>query len=198
MATHTVYLNWSTGATIYWYPNAEALTDWTTYRVAATETNSDGAYVATIPDSGWYTAFVGASQPSSFDDGIKEWYGALADNTVAIKEKTDLIGTAAATVPVRSRGTTLQLYVGETQTVTIATATDISGNTMYVEFDDVRGTSIATIADGSLTKTSTTLAFAATAAMTSAARTLTYAARDTTTEEVYLYGKCVVDYQPLA
>ena len=80
--TRTVLATGPESSTLYWYPLSRSLADWETYRTLATE--------AIAPDTGRYTAtlsavnadltadpyatfvlFNGASQPSSFNDGIK-------------------------------------------------------------------------------------------------------------------------------
>ena len=80
--TRTVLATGPESSTLYWYPLSRSLADWETYRTLATE--------ASAPDAGRYTAtlsavtadliadpyatfvlFIGASQPSSFNDGIK-------------------------------------------------------------------------------------------------------------------------------
>lgn len=181
---------WNGSAFVTWADG-----DYQDYRVAATETGTSGRFTASDVSGAYYYDMRERAATLALS------YVAWNSEAVSLKQiaaKTDVIGTFNATVPVRSVGSTIQLYVGELHEVEITTSSDLSANTMTVEFDDVRGTSVATIADGSLTKTTTTLAFNATAAITTAARTLSYAVRDTTTKEVYLYGKCVVDNQPLA
>lgn len=175
---------------------------YTTYRVTATEVGTSGRFLGTEP-SGTVTyelreraATLALSYIVWTGDTSSDGVSLNADVT-AIKAKTDLIGTYAATVPVRSSGTTYQMYVGETSNITITTSTDYSAETLTIEVDDRDGTSVATIADGSITKTSTTISFAATAAMTSKARILLYAVRKASNSEVLLHGKIVVDYMPL-
>lgn len=165
---------------------------------------------ATIDMSGFGSGFVEIILTDTSTPAIEAWrkteeidsdgdivVSTATQSLTAIQAKTDLIGSFGATVPVRYVGTGIQLYVGERQPVVITTTTDLSAKTLSIEFDDRGGTSVATIADGSITKTSTTLTFSATAAMTAAAQTLSYSVRDTTTKEVFVYGKCAVDYQPL-
>ena len=126
-----------------------------------------------------------------------EYYCGIDYNLLlSIKAKTDLIGSSGATIPARSTGSRLTLFVGEEHSVSIATATDFSANTMYLEFRDREKDVIDTIADGSLTKSDTSISFNATATLTASERVLSWALRDLTTDEVYIFGKAAVTYPP--
>lgn len=77
MATKAIITTYLTGQTLYWFPLSRSLADWTTYRVAATESSAPdlGKYSATLdsdnadlsvdPDA-TFVLFDGASQPSDF------------------------------------------------------------------------------------------------------------------------------------
>lgn len=74
MADHTLTYVATTGGTYYAYPLGQSLADWTTYRVAFTESGSPntGLYQTTVDDGNgviWYI-FSGASQPSSWDTNV--------------------------------------------------------------------------------------------------------------------------------
>jgi len=77
---HTIYLNYTTGQTLYAYPQGQSLTDWATYRVVMAEGVGDntGRYAATVDDTNGdvWLIFSGAAQP--------------ADWTVAISEPVDV------------------------------------------------------------------------------------------------------------
>lgn len=82
MATKAIITSYLTGQTLYWFPLSRSLADWTTYRVAATESSAPdlGKYSATLdsdnadlsldPDAP-FMLFSGASQPSSFSEGLQ-------------------------------------------------------------------------------------------------------------------------------
>lgn len=207
MSTKAVATTYTTGQTLYWYPVSRSLADWTIYRVAATESIAPnlGRYTATLDTDSCdlsvdtdcvFALFVGASQPGSFDSAIQlasAKQDASETSLTTIQAKTDLIGTLSATVPVRSVGSSLQLYKGETQTIEIATTTDISGQTLVVNFVDRNGTTVASVADGSLTKTSSLISFACPSAVTTLTRYLQYTVSDTSTGQVYLQGFASID-----
>lgn len=79
--TKTVLATATAGSTIYWFPISRSLSDWTTYRTLATEASAPntGRYSAALglasadlttdPDA-TFVMFSGASQPSSFNDGL--------------------------------------------------------------------------------------------------------------------------------
>lgn len=72
MANQTVYHNAPTGLTVYAYPQAKSLTDWTTHRVQLTEGSGDdvGRYSGAVDDAKGlvWVVFEQAAQPSSWDD----------------------------------------------------------------------------------------------------------------------------------
>ena len=82
MATKATLITYLTGQTLYWFPLSRSLADWTTYRVLAAEASGSdlGKYSATLdsinadldldPDAA-FVLFEGASQPSSFSDGVR-------------------------------------------------------------------------------------------------------------------------------
>ena len=74
--------SYTAGQTVYCYPNGLQLSDWATFRVAATEID-DGLYVVTIPigyDS--WGIFAGASQPASWNANIGTIYSGIEDNAI--------------------------------------------------------------------------------------------------------------------
>lgn len=91
-------------------------------------------------------------------------------------------------------GTTITVYVGSETNVTISTDADLSAKTMRVSIETPDGTDVATIADGSITKTSSTVAFTIPTTATTLVRDLRWSLRDTTSQVVYLYGVLQVLY----
>lgn len=80
--TKTVLSSAPAGLSVYWYPISRSLSDWETYRTAATESGAPdtGKYSATlsvvdadlaVDPYGTFVMFIGSSQPSSFDDGVQ-------------------------------------------------------------------------------------------------------------------------------
>ena len=74
MATRTLYYIGATGQTLYVFPIAQSLTNWTTYRVAMVEGPSQdlSKYIATIDDTNGYdwAIFVGSAQPLNWQESI--------------------------------------------------------------------------------------------------------------------------------
>lgn len=85
--------------------------------------------------------------------------------------------------------------VGETSSVSVTTTEDVSATavTVVVETSDL--TDVGSIADGSLTKTATTVAFALSSAMTASERTLRYSVRKDADGEVVASGSLFVTYK---
>lgn len=104
----------------------------------------------------------------------------------------------------RVRGTTIEVFTGETTTVSIATvdaqgnSVDYSGSALSVVIESKNGTDKATIADGSITKNSSTISFAVPAAVTATEATYRWALRDTADDGVLMQGPLIVTYAPEA
>jgi len=74
MATHIAYYLAATGKTLYAFPVAHSLANWTTYRVELTEAASPnaGRYSGTLDDANgdeWWL-FNGSSQPTDWDEAV--------------------------------------------------------------------------------------------------------------------------------
>lgn len=80
--TRTILATGPESSTLYWYPISRSLNDWETYRTLATESGAPnpGRYTATlsainadltVDPYATFMLFVGAAQPSSFNDSIK-------------------------------------------------------------------------------------------------------------------------------
>lgn len=94
--------------------------------------------------------------------------------------------------------TNIDTFVGETYTATISTvdadgnAVDISGNTLVIIIEGKSKTDITTIADGSITKTSTTIAFAISSTVNDSEKQVYWSCRNNSTKQVYLHGVITV------
>ena len=108
-----------------------------------------------------------------------------------IKAKTDLIASGAIALS-RLAGTRLEFFVGETHTFTLTTD-DYTSKTLALIFETTAGVDVATVADGSLTTTSSSVAFAIPAAVTASVTRMRWALRDTAGgDEVLRFGTVVV------
>lgn len=102
----------------------------------------------------------------------------------------------------RSTGTTLNAYVGENVTFPPLTPTDVDGTTLdttaitlEVIIENKDKTDVVTIADGSITKTATTIQFASTTAANTSEAIKRWSVRRTDTDVVVgLHGEYVVEY----
>lgn len=116
-----------------------------------------------------------------------------------IKAKTDLIGTAAATQLVRQAASKITIYIGERHTFTINVNNDYTARTVTLCFEATDATAdISVIANGSLTKTTSSVAFAIPEAVTTTDRNLRWSIRDAATKEVLEFGLAYVRPQALA
>jgi len=97
----TVLTTGPESATLYWYPLSRSLSDWETYRTLATEAASpnSGRYSATLDASnadlaadpyGTFVLFSGASQPSSFNDGIRTVVLGAGTTAISASETTSV------------------------------------------------------------------------------------------------------------
>lgn len=105
-------------------------------------------------------------------------------------------GPSSVTVQASTQGSTLNLYVDESHSVTITTE-DYSALTLKVVFESKFGVDVATIADGDLTKSSSSVAFSIPADVTSKVQDLFWSIRDTSADKVLVNGLCLVDYSPI-
>jgi hypothetical protein len=75
MASRSVSTTQTTGLTLYAYPDGVSLANWSTSRVAITEQAAPnlGRYAGTLDDSiaTLWRLFIGASQPSGWDDAVE-------------------------------------------------------------------------------------------------------------------------------
>lgn len=97
----TVLTTGPESTTLYWYPLSRSLSDWETYRTLATEAASpnSGRYSATLDASnadltadpyGTFVLFSGASQPSSFNDGIRTVVLGAGTTASSVSETTSV------------------------------------------------------------------------------------------------------------
>ena len=101
----------------------------------------------------------------------------------------------------RSNGVTLTAYIGENTTFPPITPKDVDGSTLdtsaitlEVTIETTDGTDIVTIADGSLTKTTTTVQFTSTATANTSQAQKQWAIRRTDNDVVVAQGPYVVKY----
>lgn len=124
---------------------------------------------------------------------------AMAANTLTASAlAADAIAEIAATVtgvvvlPVAGSvtsavdGTNITLRTNATTTITVSTSADLSAKTLRIVAEDETGTDVFTVANGSITKTSNTIAFSITSG--SVVRELQWACRDVSNGEAYLVG----------
>lgn len=109
-----------------------------------------------------------------------------------IKAKTELIRPATVYTLNRISGSgvnyDIDAFVGEAQLITIPTA-DYTGTEVEVLIQELKTLrDIAHVVDGSITKTSSSIAFAMPAAARSKVRVLRYSVRRVSNGEVLLYG----------
>jgi hypothetical protein len=107
-----------------------------------------------------------------------------------------------STTVTRVAGTTLVAYVGESVEFTIlpvdsvGNSIDTTGMTLEVTIENTARTELQTIADGSITKTTTSFAFTASTANAAAFSGGCWACRRTDTDEVIAYGQYNVYHAP--
>lgn len=100
----------------------------------------------------------------------------------------------------RVSGTNIHLFTKETVTVTISVvdaegnAVDLTGRTLEIAFENIRGTDVAIVADGDITKSSNSAAFAIPSAVTNAAGDKPWSMRDTSNNAVLVRGFVQVAY----
>jgi len=103
VATKAIVTAHLTGKTLYWYPLSRSLANWTTYRVLAVESGAPdlGKYSATLESSSadlsvdpdaTFVLFEGASQPSSFSEGLQA-------TTLVVASASSGTRTVLATAP---------------------------------------------------------------------------------------------------
>lgn len=114
-----------------------------------------------------------------------------------VRTKTELITAGGFTVT-RLSATTIYLFVGETHNYTLSTD-DYTAKTLQLIFETNEGVDVATIADGSITKATTSITFAVPAAVTASQRILRWSLRDTASgDEVLAYGAARIDTTALS
>jgi hypothetical protein len=207
MATQTVEFQAPSGLTL----TAKLFTagsDTVAYTASAvTEgTNRKGVYAATFSsvDSNTYQLIA-----MDGTDAVAIWWG-FADDTASTFQFGERIGvinsstyqfpTIVGTVVARNSMTTLEAFVGETYTHTITTvdadgnAVDCSGLTLEVIIEKLDRTDVVTIANASISKTSTTVSFAVASTYHTTEANYRWALRRTDTGVVIMQGPYVVHY----
>jgi hypothetical protein len=109
-----------------------------------------------------------------------------------------------ATVVDRVAGTTINLFTGETASVTVAVtdedgvAVDLTNLTLELIIELRPSTDVVVVADASITHSNGSFAFAVPAAVTNAARACKWALRKTNDDSVLVQGDLFVTYAPTA
>ena len=107
----------------------------------------------------------------------------------------------SGTVLDRSVGTNINLFTSETPSVSIAVidaqgvAVTLTGMVLTLIFEDIRGNDIATVADGNISRSGSTITFTAPSALTTKAGTFKWSLRNATA--VLLVGFVNVAYAPV-
>ena len=100
----------------------------------------------------------------------------------------------------RVRGTTIEVFTGETSTVSIAAidatgaAVDLSGKTLEIVIEATSGTDKATIEDASITVVGSSFSFAIPSAVSSSEGSYRWALRQASDDGVLMQGALVVTY----
>lgn len=206
MATQTVEFEAPTGLTL----TAKLFTegsDTVAYTASAVseETNRKGIYAATFSsvaaDDYQLIAFDGT-------DPVAVWWAYIEDtaSTFVTGQRVGFINGSiyipnlVGTVVTRTATTTLEAFVGETYTHTITTvdadgnAVDCSAMTLEVVIEKLDRTDVVTIANASISKTSTTVSFEVANTYHTAEANYRWALRRTDTGVVIMYGPYIVHY----
>lgn len=175
--------------------------DYEDYRISAVQQGASGEFTANRPGGAvrWVMRERGATLQTSYIAGVGDIY------SEQIASQTVLLGTAAAIgsslsgiqpsvvyVTNRLMGTGVNYdivsFVGEAHTVTIPSA-DFSGAELSVIFQELStNRDVASIANASITKTSTTVAFAIPAKVRAKQQILRYSIRRVSNQENLIYG----------
>jgi len=137
-----------------------------------------------------------------------EFIIAASQHVHAIQDIADAIELTVlplqATVVDRVAGTTINLFTGETASVTVAVtdedgvAVDLTNLTLELIIELRPSTDVVVVADGSITHSNGSFAFAVPAAVTNAARACKWALRKTNDDSVLVQGDLFVTYAPTA
>lgn len=193
MASYTDYLDFTTGVTLYAEPRPS--TNPPAATVAYTENPSvNGEYSATLDDMTDYVVRQQAGgSPASTDTAV-----AAVTNSITLTSAAVTVTPVQGVVSSPVTATNITVFKGETKTIAIAVtdadgnAVDVSGMTLEVAIEDLSGTDIASVADGSITKVTSTASFNAPSAATSSVGEYVWAMRQTTGDAVLMHGRWTV------
>ena len=101
--------------------------------------------------------------------------------------KTNSLATSSSVESIYAR-------VDEAKQVSVTCSKAVDGLTLEVVVETTDKTDVATIADGSITKSGTTATFSLTTAITASERTLRYTVKNTADDETLASGKLFVTY----
>jgi hypothetical protein len=141
---------------------------------------------AEVADAVWDEALSGHTTTGTAGDTLSD-----AASAVTVTPLTGVVEN-------RVSGTTINLFVGETQTVAVACvdaegdAVTLTGLTLELVIETLTGTDVEVIADASITKSGSTFSFVVPTTVTASQRTLRWALRKTTDGAVLMHGKMPV------
>jgi len=171
---------------------------WATDAVEPSSTGPGEVYFTGLPDTQvYYNVYVQIGESPANTDSLRgSLDNSLTDDRLS---RLDFI-TAYSGAQIAGNPNNRRSYVGETHIVTIPTA-DFSALTLRVVFEfertGGRRQDIATIEDGSITATSSSISFAIPAEVAAQVRELTYSVRNAANGEVLLTGPWNVEHAPL-
>lgn len=169
------------------------------------QTNRKGIYRATFSSVSANTYELIAFQDA---DPVAIWWG-FADDTSEVYQFGERVGvinsstylpTIVGSIVARNSMTTLEAFVGETYTHTITTldadgnAVDCSSMTLEVIIEKLDRSDVVTIANASITKTTTTVSFAVANTYHTTEANYRWALRRTDTGVVIMHGAYIVNY----
>lgn len=189
----------NTSHTLYLYKSSDG-TLLNTGGDALTETGASGWFSATVAETlaETYGGFVHNSAAALVHYGFLYLTTTVLDSSTAVST----VSVSSVTSVSRHVGSTLKAYVGEDVTFPPLATYDVDGTildttaiTLEVIIEGRRGKAdVVVIADGSLTKTSTTVQFTSTSAANTSEAQKTWAVRRTDSNTVVNSGEYVVDY----
>jgi hypothetical protein len=182
-----------TGATLYAYPVDRILYPlslYATHRVLLVETNKLYEGTIDLDKSYNWIVFEGATTPTSYDDALYEELFTVGANIAGG------ITITPATISQINRGDQSEMYLlyNENKTVVIPTSSDFSTLSLKFVVENESKTNIYEVADGSISKTTTTITVPITPAVTGNTGQYSFSFRRTSNDEVIIYGAIYVNY----
>ena len=178
----------TTGLTLYAFPidPAYPLSSWTTNRVLMSENSK--MYYATIDlsKSFHWAVFQGATQPTDYDLALYEdtFYTATAVN----------ITPGSSTAINRGDTSNIRLFFNENTLVVIPSSIDLTALNIKFVLEDSTKANLISLANGSITRTSTTFSVLIPNTVTNTLQDLIWSLRTTADDKVLLRGTMSVEY----